>query len=210
MIYFRNALSFIVLASASLMGGADAQCVTSPCCAETATCPIGGTEGPIQSLEPETSVHGGVRVSVMRVTVILAASSFTAGTITSGPGIALTVNDILDPETGVLSAALPGRDQPSFIDGTLKCEVADIDEDGQLTGIVGAMVGRVCIIEAAENVLLARVSEKIEIDEANTANDVCLLKVGDEGGGVLVVPNSDARYAYRGTIDPEGMVYGSP
>jgi len=140
----------------------------------------------------------------MGITIILALSSFNEGTITSGPGIPLSITDLLEPSTGDLSGALPGRDEPSFLGATCKCEVTHIDEDGSLTGIVGAMVGRVCILEAAENVLLARVSDNVEID---AANDVCALLIGD--GEVEVRPNDDPRYAFQGTIDIEGMLYES-
>jgi len=88
----------------------------------------------------------------MGVTVILAQTSFDNGGIHAGPGNPLTVADLINPD-GTLREALPGRTDPSFIGATCKCEVADIDADGFLTGIVGAMVSTtkdVCIIASSD------------------------------------------------------------
>jgi len=75
----------------------------------------------------------------MKVTVILPQSSFDLGGITAGPGNPLAVSDLIDAN-GSLTPALPGRIAASFLGGTCKCDLADIDEDGSLTGIAGAMV----------------------------------------------------------------------
>jgi len=75
----------------------------------------------------------------MGVTVILPQSTFDAGGIIAGPGNPLAVSDLINTD-GSLTAPLPGRTVASFLEGTCKCNLADIDADGLLTGIKGAMV----------------------------------------------------------------------
>jgi hypothetical protein len=186
-----------------LFSGTNAQteCATADCCAQTGTCPIGATEGPIQQisdLTPEEKLifgDGGAKMKVVATTVIIPASTFAANGIMSGAGVTLDKTAFLSQNS------LPGRDGiAGFLEGTAKCEVTDSDPDGALTGTFGAMVGRMCIIEAAENVMLALVTDK-NAESSPGAGD-CQLFIGD--GFLELKPNTDPRYAFTTAVDAEG------
>jgi len=195
--FATKALLALIGAASSLNGAlAQNECFAEPCCASVDAdppCPLGATEGPIQAIEEIAGgvFNGAVKLQIMGVTVIIPLSSFTAGGITSGSGIVLTPEQVLD------TAPLPGRIEPGFLGATAKCEVADIDPNGDLTGVTGQMVGRSCILEAAENVLLGLVTE--------TTPD-CGLRVGNTPGVpvVRVVDDPLGRYAFVGATDTEG------
>jgi hypothetical protein len=166
-------------------------------CLTAGTCPGGATEGPIldvarMAVGDTNLAQTGVKMSVMSVTVFVPQSSFTAGGIVSGSGVVLTSAMVLD------TTPLPGRPGlAGFRLGTAKCDVVDIDVDGAVTGSVGAMVARSCVLEPAENVMLATVTRKL------VSGVSCQLFVGDKF--LELVPILDTRYAFNGAKDTEGF-----
>jgi hypothetical protein len=161
-------------------------------------CPQGATEGPILTIGPmsagDTTLGlAGLQMTVMgAVTIYVPESSFTAGGITSGSGVTLTSAMALD------TTPLPGRPNlAGFRLGTAKCGVTDI-VDGLVPGSVGAMVGRICVLEPSENIMTATVTRKNVNPDGS-----CQLFVGDQF--LELVPILDTRYAFQGAKDTEGF-----